>query len=124
MLNVNSRITADPKSIAAAGGSTTVTFQASTFSGTGQLQADYAVDGGAGYVLVGSTHLDTAEVSQIPRNYSKPLTLQRTSGGAAVVIINVTVLEVGTGETTPGSCVVTIDLAAGAGGGAAPPFGS
>jgi hypothetical protein len=119
-LNVDSMMTANPPSIPAAGGSTTVTFQASTDHGAGQLTADYAVDPGAAYSIVGPTTLPPTDVSVVPRSYDMPLTFQQTAGGAFSVLVTVTVVEVGTGDTTVGHCLVNVDIGAGAGGAAAP----
>jgi hypothetical protein len=110
-LNVDFIVTANPPSLPAAGGSTVVTFQASTDAGDSQLQAAYSLDAGVPYVLVGPAQLPPAPVSVVPQDYPQSLTLQSTGGSAAFVRIKVQVSEVGTGAGFPRSCLVTMQLA-------------
>ena len=106
-LNVDPIMTANPPSIPAGGGSTTVTFQASTDEGTGLLTADYAVDPGAGYSVTGQ--LGPAGVTVVPRNYDALLTFQPTGGGGgAMIVVTVTVIETSTGAATVGHCLVNV----------------
>jgi DNA-binding XRE family transcriptional regulator len=102
-------VTANPPSLPAPGGTTVVTFQAQTDQGASQLEADYSLAPGVPYKLAGSTHMPPRAVSAIPQNFSQSLTLQRTGGGfVPFVQIDVEVSEVGSGETFPRSCNVTI----------------
>jgi hypothetical protein len=101
-------VTPSPSILPAAGGTTTVTFQARTDQGDGRLSADYALDPEVPYVLVGSTRLPPQPVSSIPRDYAQQLTLQSTGGSAPDLRISVTVLEEGSGQTFPRSCRVTL----------------
>jgi hypothetical protein len=119
MLNVEMRMTANPPSIPAAGGSTTVSFTASTDQGAGQLRADYTVAPGAAYRIVGPAALPATAVSVVPQSYDMPLTFQQVSAGAFSVLVTVTVVDVGTGAPTVGHCLVNVDQGAGAAGGAA-----
>jgi hypothetical protein len=110
-LNVDFMPSANPPALPAAGGDTVVTFQASTDAGASQLQADYTLSPGVPYVLVGPTQLPATAVSVVPQDYSQPLTLQATGGGAPLVQVNILVSEVGTGATFRRSCVVTLQPA-------------
>ena len=114
-LNVGFIVAANPPSIPAQGGTTVVTFEASTDQGSSKLTADYSLDSGVPFQLVGPTQLQQSSVSETPRDYPQSLKLQKTgSGSAANVKVNVLVTEVGSGQTFNRSCRVTIAAAAAA----------
>lgn len=112
-LDVSNILEVSPSSISAEGGLVHTTFEASTLQGQSRLRADYRLDPGIPYRIVGPASLEK-DVFSDPRNFDQDLMLQATgdTSGVQAVDIFALVREIG----TPGAAVqsrgrVTISIA-------------
>jgi DNA-binding XRE family transcriptional regulator len=87
-LDVSNILEVSPSSIPAGGGVVQTAFEASTLEGESRLRAEYRLDPGIPYRIVGPASLEE-DVSSQPQDFNQDLTLEATGDTAGIQAVDI-----------------------------------